>query len=232
MKSKIIAVLFVIVFLLLVAVVFSLLNDNSSPEDISSFRPDSRQQGSGIVSQIETPPAQATPTPTLLPLPTAAPTTAPVVTPAPTPTPTPIPTPIPTPTVTDLGSGSFKSTTGTYLNLVADWKAVTLNENQVQINVKVSANSYALDSASFDNVHISLGDKYVTCSSNAINYTGNALADNELASYTFTVDMPAGTSNTFNLQAVWDFNGVYGSPSMGAVPIYSIECGGQISLVR
>ena len=42
MKSKIIAVLFVIVFLLLVAVVFSLLNDNSSPDDISSFRPERR----------------------------------------------------------------------------------------------------------------------------------------------------------------------------------------------
>ena len=230
MKSKIVAVLFVIVFVLLVAVAFSLLHDNSSPEDISNFRLDSKDSGGGIVSKIETPPVQETPAPTLLPLPTVEPT--PVPTPVPTPEPTPVPTPEPTPAIMNLGSGRFESTTGTYLNLAAEWSAVTLNANQVQVDVTVYANSYALESASLENIHLSLGDKYVTCTSNAIDYPGPGLTDNELARYSFTVDLPAGSSQALTLQAVWSFNGAYGSPSMGVVPISSIECGGPINLVR
>ena len=230
MKSKIVAVLFVIVFVLLIAVAFSLLRDDSSPEDISSFRLDSRQEGGGIVSQIETPPVQETPAPTLLPLPTAEPTPAP--TPVPTPAPTPVPTPEPTPAIVELGSGRFESTTGTYLNMFAEWSAKTVNASQVQVEVVVYANSYALESASLENIHLSLGDKYVTCRSNEINYAGPGIADNELARYTFTIDLPAGSSNTLPLQAVWDFNGAYGSPAMGVVPLSFIECGGTVNLVR
>lgn len=232
MKSKIVAVLFVIIFVLLVAVVFSLLNDNSSPDDIASFRIDAKHESDGIVSQIETPPVQDTPAPTLLPLPTAVPTVMPTATPVPTPTPTPVPTPEPTPAIVNLGSGKFESSTGTYLNMFAEWSASTVNASQVQVDVAVYANSYALESASLENIHLSLGDRYVTCTSNPINYPGPGIANNELARYTFTVDMPAGSSNTLPLQVVWDFNGAYGSPSMGVVPISSIECGGVINLVR
>jgi len=232
MKGKLVAVLFVIVFVLLIAVVFSLLNDNSSTDDISSFRLQSQQTDGGIVSAITAPPVTAAPEATLLPNPTTVPTPAPA-TPAPTPTPTPVPTPTPAPVNMVIGSGTFESNTGTYLNMTADWTATTVSDTQVDITFKVNAKSYALDYNGFpDAIHIAVGDKYESCASNTISYTGNNLSLNELATHTISVNLPAGASNTYTVQVVWDFNGVYGSPTMGPVPITSLECGGTITLSR
>ena len=232
MKGKLVAVLFVIVFVLLIAVVFSLLNDNTSTADISSFRIQSKNTDGGIVSSIETPPPTATPETAWLPNPTTAPEAVPV-TPAPTPAPTPVPTPTPAPANVVIGSGTFESNSGTYLNITADWKATTVSDSQVDITVKVSAKSYQLDYTGFPNaVHIAVGDKYESCAANTVSYLENNLALNELATHTISVNLPAGSSNSFPLQVVWDFNGVYGSPTMGPVPITSLECGGTITLSR
>lgn len=234
MKGKLVAVLFVIVFVLLIAVVFSLLNDNSSTDDISSFRLQSKQTDGGIVSTIETPPVTVAPETTWLPNPTAEPTPVPA-TPAPTPVPTatPVPTPTPAPVNTVIGSGTFESKSGTYIDITADWTAMTVSDTQVDITFKVNAKSYALDYTGFpDAIHIAVGDKYESCAANTIGYTGSAQTLNELATHTISVNLPAGSSNTFNIQVVWDFNGVYGSPTMGPVPITSLECGGTITLSR
>lgn len=230
MKSKLIAVLFVIVFVLLVAVVFSLLNDDASTDDISSFRIQSTDTDSGLVSAIETPTPTTAPEVTWLPNPTQEPV---IATPEPTPVPTPEPTPTPQPVNTVLGSGTFESNSGTYLNMTADWTATTVSDSQVEITFKVYAKSYALDYIGFPSaIHISVGDQYESCAANSISYTDNTLNLNELATYTMTVSLPAGSSNTYNVQVVWDFNGVYGSPTMGPVQITSLECGGVITLVR
>ena len=233
MKGKLVAVLFVIVFVLLIAVVFSLLNDNTSTADISSFRIQSKETDGGIVSAIETPPpAAAAPETTWLPNPTPVPTPVPV-TPAPTPEPTPVPTPPPAPVNMVIGSGKFESNSGTYLNITADWTAVTVSDSQVDVTVKVNAKSYALDYTGFPNaVHIAVGDKYESCAANTVSYTENNLTLNELATHTISINLPAGASNTYTVQVVWDFNGVYGSPTMGPVPITSLECGGSITLSR
>lgn len=232
MKGKLVAVLFVIVFVLLIAVVFSLLNDSSSTADISSFRIQSQNTDGGIVSSIETPPPTATPETAWLPNPTAVPEAVPV-TPAPTPAPTPVPTPTPAPANVVIGSGTFESNSGTYLNITADWKATTVSDSQVDITVTVNAKSYQLDYTGFPNaVHIAVGDKYESCAANTVSYLENNLTLNELATHTISVNLPAGSSNSFPLQVVWDFNGVYGSPTMGPVPITSLECGGTINLSR
>lgn len=233
MKSKLVAVLFIIVFVLLIAVVFSLINDNSSTADISSFRIQSQQsEGGGIVSSIETPPVTAAPQVTWLPNPTAAPTPIPA-TPAPTPAPTPVPTPPPAPVNAVIGSGTFESNSGTYLNITADWTATTVSDSQVDVTVKVNAKSYALDYIGFpDSVHIAIGDKYESCAANTVSYSDNNLTLNELATHTVSINLPVGSSNTYTVQVVWDFNGVYGSPTMGPVPITSLECGGTIVLAR
>ena len=232
MKGKLVAVLFVIVFVLLIAVVFSLLNDGTSTADISSFRIQSQNTNGGIVSSIETPPPTAMPETAWLPNPTAAPEAVPVTT-APTQAPTPIPTATPAPANVVIGSGTFESNSGTYLNITADWKATTVSDSQVDITVTVNAKSYQLDYTGFpDSVHIAVGDKYESCAANTVSYLENALALNELATHTISVNLPAGTSNSFPLQVVWDFNGVYGSPTMGPVPITSLECGGTINLTR
>ena len=232
MKGKIVAVLFVIVFVLLIAVVFSLLNDNTSTADISSYRIQSQNTDGGIVSGIETPPPTAAPAVEWLPNSTPVPSTAPVAQ-TPAPTPTPVPTPTPAPAHAVIGSGTVESNSGTYLNITADWTATTVSDSQVEITVKVNAKSYQLDYTGFPNsVHIAVGDKYESCAANTVSYTENKLALNELATHTITVDLPAGTSNSYTLQVTWDFNGVYGSPTMGPVPIQSLECGGTITLSR
>ena len=230
MKSKLIAVLFVIVFVLLIAVVFSLLNDGTSTDDIGSFRIKSTDTDGGLVNNIETPAPTPAPEVTWLPNPTEEPVP---VTPEPTPAPTPVPTPTPQPVNTVLGSGTFESNSGTWLNMTADWTATTVSDTQVDITFKINAKSYALDYTGFPSaIHISVGEQYESCAANNISYSDNTLALNELASYTMSVSLPAGSSNTYNVQVVWDFNGVYGSPAMGPVQITSLECGGVITLVR
>lgn len=232
MKGRIVAVLFIVVFVLLIAVVFSLLNDSSSTEDISSFRIQSQQTDGGIVSQIETPPVTQAPQTTWLPNPTTEPVYVPAVTPAPTPvpTPTPAPTPVPVPVNTVIGSGSFESNNaarGKYLDIVANWTATTVSEYQAEVEVVVNTKSWQLESGSFESVHISLGDQYATCTSNPINYQTAALGINELARHTFTVELPNGASNTYPLQVEWEFGGVY---MMEPFPV--LECGGTVNLSR
>lgn len=233
MKGKLIAVLFVVVFLLLIAVVFSLLTDNTSPTDISSYRsPPTEGSGGGIVKEVETPPPDMrTPEPTL-PLPTVPPTPTPVPTPVPTPIPTPAPTPVPVPVNTVLGSGSFESTTGTFLDVVADWTATAVSDTQVDVTITISSKSYALDYTGFPNaIHISLGDKYENCASYDVRYDGKSIALNPLATHTISVPLNPGV-NTYPLQVVWDFKGSIGSMTMGVVPLESLECGGTIQFTK
>ena len=50
---------------------------------------------------------------------------------------------------------------------------------------------------------------------------------NELASTTFNVDLPVGSSNSYTLAVEWHFGGAYMN-----TPIDVLECGGNITLVR
>ena len=140
MKNKLVAVLFIVVFVLLVAVIFSLLNDGQDTTNIDDVRLNATETQSPVVTALPTfAPAEATAEPTLLPLPTEAPT------PTPVPTPTPEPTPTPVPVGTDLGSGSFESTSPVQgLNIVADWSAKTVDDSTVAVTVTVSTMSYSL----------------------------------------------------------------------------------------
>ena len=97
MKGKLVAVLFVVVFVLLIAVVFSLLTDDQDVTDINDYRIQAPTTDSPVLETIATPAPTITPAePSWLPLPTQPPT--PVPTMIPTMPPTPMPTPIPTPT--------------------------------------------------------------------------------------------------------------------------------------
>ena len=90
MKGKLVTVLFIIVFVLLVAVVISLLNDDQDLTNINDIRIEATQTDTPVlVVPATAQPVQDTPAPTLLPLPTAPPT------PTPMPTATPMPTPEP-----------------------------------------------------------------------------------------------------------------------------------------
>lgn len=232
MKNKLVAVLFIIVFLLLVAVICSLLTDNQDITNIDDVRINAPEQtSSAVVNPITTvAPTWESPVPTveptLLPLPTVEPTPTP--TPTPTPEPTPEPTPTPLPVGTQLGMGSFNSVSPVAgLNIVADWTADVVDDSTVSVTVTVSANSYSLHLEPARSLNIALGEQYVTLDVPALTYDGNTMAKNELAGTTFNVSLPAGSSNSYTLAVEWHFGGAYMN-----TPIDVLECGGSISLVR
>ena len=230
-SGKIKAVLFIIVFLLIVAVLASWF---VSRDETGAPAPEP--------TAVEAPPADdtlvvVTPEPTAV-LITPQPT--PVATPKPTPAPTPVPTPAPTPAplfdispaITagsygdPLGSGSFSSSYGTGLDLCVDWSVVTLNADEVSVSIRVSVLSGALHSGPMP-LGINVGGQYETLTANAVNYDGAALAYSTLGTQTFTVSCPAGQTTSIPVQASWNFGGTYGG---NEVPV--LESGGYINVTR
>lgn len=230
-KGKIKAVLFIIVFVLAVAIGCNALIDlseNKAPEVtvdpfLTSPSPDPGQSGS---LPLET----AAPTATPIPVQTVAPTVAP--TPVPTPEPTPAPTPVPTPTPAPVGqvldSGSVRSQTGLPIDVRADWVATVLDSDRVQVQVTVVLESYALQLAeSYKSVNVSVGDQYASCNSPAVDYDGSAKLETVLGTTTHTLYLAQGTSDVFPLAVEYHFGGTYSGEEL---PV--IECGGSIVLSR
>ena len=219
-SGKIKAVLFIVVFLLITAVVASWF--------VSRDVQDEAPLPAETAPAVETPPPQ-TPEPTavlITPQPKVTPS-QPAPTPQPTPAPTPTPQPTPVPVYGEtLGSGSFSSQTGLGVDLVIDWSVVTLNANEVSVSVKVSTLSHALHSAPVP-LGLNVGGQFVTLTANGVDYDGNDLAYSTLGSQTFTVTAPSGQTTSIPVQASWHFDGSYGG---NEVPV--IECGGYINVTR
>ena len=230
-KGKIKAVLFIIVFVLAVAIGCNALIDlseNKAPEVtadpfLTSPSPDPGQSGS---LPLETAAPTATPIPVQTVAPTVAPT--PVPTPEPTPAPTPVPTPTPAPEGQVLDSGSVRSQTGLPIDIRADWVATVLDSDRVQVQVTVVLESYALQLAeSYKSVNVSVGDQYASCNSPAVDYDGSAKLETVLGTTTHTLYLAQGTSDVFPLAVEYHFGGTYSGEEL---PV--IECGGSITLSR
>ena len=170
--------------------------------------------------------AVATPAPSAPVVLTPGPEDMPVATPEPTPTPAPSPTPEPV-YGTTVGSGSFKSDTGSRMNIVTRWEAVTQDADHVSVRVTVSAQHYSLHMISNRNVFISFNGEYQAFECPAVDTDDNSLQETELASYTFSVSLGSGESKTMPLAVEWQFHGSYGD-----VDLDVIECGGDITLSR
>ena len=221
-SGKIKAVLFIIVFLLIVAVVASWF---VSRDEAAQAEADVAAEP---VSAVDDTPVTVTPEPTavlITPKPTPIPTPKPTPVPTPTPAPTPVPTPVPVYGET-LGNGSFASATGLGIDLNLDWSVVTLNADEVSVTVKVSVRSGELYSDPRP-LGLNVGGQYVTINSNSVNYSGGEIVYQTLGSQTFTVACPAGQTTAIPVQASWNFAGVYSGTS---VPV--IECGGYINVTR
>lgn len=227
MKGKLVAILFIVVFALLVGVVFSLLTDDHGVTNIDEYRLQTTQTSTPILVDVPSAPPVQTVAPTMLPLPTQQPTPVPTMAPTPVPTPPPTPAPTPVPMITDLGTGSFASYTGNMINIIADWKATALNENQVKVDVEIDVESYSLHLVAANSVNVSFAGQYVTLGAPAITYDGQPLARNDLASTSFIVDLPVGASNSYPLAVEWHFGGWYFNQE---IPV--IECGGAVNIVR
>lgn len=233
-KGRIKAILFIIVFLLVAAVVASWATGKDKPKEPAAVTttvdtPDLVIGDDQQARPPETPsPATtATPIPVATPSPTPAPTPTPAAEPTPTPAPTPTPTPAPSvepiPSGEVLGSGTFKSTTGTWLDIHADWTARSSGGAQAQITVVVSIDSYSLHLAAVPNsVNLSLGGQFVSLDAPAVDYDGRAAINTPIATKTFTVDL---ADAPYSLAVEWHFGGTYGGQQLDV-----IECGGTIKL--
>ena len=235
-KGRIKAVLFIIVFLLVIAVAVNLLMDMQS-ERKADAAPTNDPYANTVTPSVETQPAFETPQPT----PAIAPSTAPTATPVPaTQVPTQAPTPTPVPTATPepvqpvipqgevIGSGSFTSDTGTPLNLRADWTATVLDAERVEVTVNVYLVSYQIEVRELYNaVNVSVGDQYASENSPAIKWENNTKLETLLASTVHTLSLPSGSSARFPLAAQYQFGGTYST-----VDLPVSECGGTIELSR
>ena len=228
-SGKIKAVLFIIVFLLVTAVVASWFVSRDPAES-------GDPAGAGATIQpVDELPVVITPEPTavlITPQPKVTPS-IPKQAPAPTPVPTPVPTPIPTPEPTpepvygvSLGEGSFSSQYGLGIDLAVDWSVTTLNANEVSVTVTARVLSGALDSGAMP-LGFNVGGQYVTLTAAEVHYGDTGMAYNRLGSQTFTVSAPAGQITEIPVQANWQFNGVYGG---NEIPV--LECGGYINVSR
>lgn len=225
-KGKIKAVLFIIVFVLAVAIICNALMDLSAPKEPEATAdpylgtPVPEGQDGGLAL------GTAVPTATPVPVQTIAPTVAP--TPVPVPTATPAPTPTPAPVGQVLDSGSFRSQTGLPIDIRADWTATVLDNERIQIQVMVVLESYALQIAEgYRAVNVSVGDQYASCDAPAVDYDGSAKLETVLGTTSHSLYLSQGTSGSFPLAVEYHFGGVYSGEEL---PV--IECGGSITLSR
>ncbi len=240
-RGRIKAVLFIIVFLLVAAVAATVLTSldktglmpesAETPAPVEVVETPAPAETPAPVEVVETPAPTPAPTPASTPKPTPAPTPSPTPTPAPTPALTPEPTPEPTPTPepvpvgVSLGSGSFRSSTGVALNMIAEWSAVSTDGNRALVTVAVSCESH---SASFSAhpVHLMLGEQTATLTQPAISVEENVRTVTPFGSHTFTVELPASGSLTLPLAVEWQCGGI----TYTGVTFDVIECGGNVTL--
>lgn len=231
------AVLFVVVFLLVMAVAVNLLVDmQNTRKEINvginapaQVTPPVQTQDVYVTEQpVYTAAPVVTPAATEQPviIPTPQPTEIVVATPEPTPSPVPTPTPIPVGQM--IGSGSFRSETGVPMNIRADWSAVIEDAERVKVTVQVYLESYQINLIAVDRaVNVSVGDAYVSSGAPAVEWDQNVQIDTLMATTEHMLYLPQGSSDSFPVAVEYHFGGTY---SKKELPV--IECGGSIQLAR
>ncbi len=112
-----------------------------------------------------------------------------------------------------IASGSFASQTGTSLNLLVMWEAAADAFGQKTLNVRVCTTSYSLYSGALANaVELTVNGMTYCATPNAVNYGGNSIATNVLASFSIP-----NAASPASITAVWHFNGTYSNVSMPTI---------------
>ena len=239
--------LFIVLFLLLVAVIIYIIGGNGKEEyynpysvSTSSVQSEIPQQGQNPQNVEVTVPAgqqeaaqpqsvqPVQPAPT--PVPAAVPTPAP--TPIPTPEPTPVPTPTPQPAGMAAGNGSFRSESGTLLNVHCDWTAEVADENSVNVTLTLYVDHYQLDYSAYKAVLFTLGEESQTIDGEDIHYFESGLRSTPVGTTVFTVPVARGETKNIPLTARWSFGGQYGDGNGNKVDIDHISCGGTVTISR
>ena len=230
-KRRIKAVIFILLFLLVMAVAVNLLLDMEKDKREVVHLPSE----SAAPAPTETPaPTEvpATPAPTPVPTPTPEPTRDPYIdtpaTPVPTLQPLPTPTGTPLPEGEELGTGTFRSETGVGLNVRAEWTANVMDAKHVKVTMQIWLDSYSLHLIQVNNcVNVSVGESYVTANAPAVDIDDNGAHQTLLATTEHVVNLADGESRSFPVQVEYQFGGTYQQQEL---PV--IECGGAIELER
>ena len=241
---KIKATIFIVLFLVLVAMVIYLMDgfrsDDRVPGPVRTAAQQNQQQVQTAYAapeptqaqQVQTyatqAPVYATPDIYIVP----APTEAPVPTPMPTPVPTPEPTPVPQPVGMPLGNGTFTSNSGSLLNIHADWNATVESDATALVNVTVYADHWALFNSGSRALFITLGDQEKGVDTADIAYEGSARMSTVLGAASFSVPLARGEMLSFPLRVVWNFGGMYGDGYGNKVDVSHIDCDGTLTLSR
>ena len=225
---KVRIVLFLIIFLLMVAVIFSLLSGTGETGD--------KAESTGTEDVAETPDAAPETEETQAPSAEPAATSTPEPTPAPTPTPTPTPTPEPV-YGDKIGGGTLTSETGVSLNLKADWTAVTKSADTVELTVRVYVEHSSLSMIAVPYaVRISVNGETGTMDVPAVDYTDSYdIKQTEIGTKTYTVNLAEGGSVSVPVSIEWHYGGTYGKTVNGEytrIELETISCGGTIGLAR
>ena len=230
-KRRIKAVIFILLFLLVMAVAVNLLLDMEKDKREVVHLPSE----SAAPAPTETPaPTEvpATPAPTPVPTPTPEPTRDPYIdtpaTPVPTLQPLPTPTGTPLPEGEELGTGTFRSETGVGLNVRAEWTANVMDAKHVKVTMQIWLDSYSLHLIQVNNcVNVSVGESYVTANAPAVDIDDNSAHQTLLATTEHVINLSDGESRSFPVQVEYQFGGTYQQQEL---PV--IECGGAIELER
>ena len=230
-KRRIKAVIFILLFLLVMAVAVNLLLDMEKDKREVVHLPGESAAPAPTEAPAPTP-APATPAPTPVPTPTPAPTRDPYIdtpaTPVPTLQPLPTPTGTPTPEGEELGTGTFRSETGVGLNVRAEWTANVMDAKHVKVTMQIWLDSYSLHLIQVNNcVNVSVGESYVTANAPAVDIDDNGAHQTLLATTEHVVNLADGESRSFPVQVEYQFGGTYQQQEL---PV--IECGGAIELER
>ena len=133
------------------------------------------------------------------------------------------------PTGTSLGSGSFRSDSGTAINIHADWTAVVSGANTVDVTITAYVDSYSLyTTAAPEALNVAVDGKYVSLASPSIEIpTTTGPVSTLINNHTFTINLSGGETRSIPVEVIWNYRGTYGGTYLD-----TIECGGAITLSR
>ena len=156
-----------------------------------------------------------------------------VITAAPGSTPSPINTPNSTDDFPGSGiesdlvdsSGSFRSNTGTALNLVADWNCVSVSAKNVRLTITLSLESYSLSVGERSANQLVLNGIPITYRTSPMEVPSGGLSKTELYTWSETLQLMEDGSLHQDLYAYWVFSGTY-----SGVQIDKLELSGHIAV--
>ena len=133
------------------------------------------------------------------------------------------------PTGTSLGSGTFRSDSGTAINIHADWNALVSGQNTIDVTITAYVDSYSLmTTASPEALNIAIDGQYISLASPTIDIPTTVNQVTTLINNrTFTIPLTGGETRSIPVEVVWNYRGTYGGTYLD-----TIECGGNITLSR